>query len=98
MAILAYMTFVGMFIAWSMNSDSRNAYASFHIRQSIGLNVMFLAFAILVSGFNRWYITFPFWMINMVFWAFGFIGALQGKLAIIPIVGPYFQKWFKKIA
>ncbi len=98
MAITAYLTFVGTLIAWSVNSENHNKFSSFHIRQNIGLNALFILFAVLVSGFNRWYITFPFWMIFIVFWAFGFMGALQGKLSVIPFLGSYFQKWFGKIA
>src|SRR5699024_2392129 len=97
-AILSYFTFVGMLITWSINQEEKNTFASFHIRQNIGLNALFFCFAVLISGFNTWFITLPFWLIFIMFWAFGFIGALQGKLSYIPIVGSYFQKWFKKIA
>ncbi len=98
MAIVAYLTFVGTLIAWSMNTEAKNEFASVHIRQAIGLDLLFLVFAILISGFDRWYVTFPFWLVFIVLWGFGFIGALQGKVAIVPFVGDFFQKWLKKIA
>jgi len=98
MAFVAYLTFVGTLIAWSMNTDARNKFASFHIRQALGLDLLWLLFAFLISGFDRWYISFPFWIILGVLWGFGFVGALQGKLSYIPFLGNYFQKWFKKLA
>lgn len=104
LAIVSYLTFLGTLIAWSLNMDKRNKFASFHIRQAIGLDLLFVIFGTLISGVNSeqeiplWYLTFPFWLICMVLWAFGFIGALQGKLSIIPFLGKQFQKWFKKFA
>lgn len=102
-AIMAYFTFVGTLIAWSLNSDNtggreKNGFASFHIRQNIGLNIVFFVLGILVTGANSLLVTVPFWVFFSVLWFFGFTGALNGKLAIIPIFGILFQKWFKKIA
>lgn len=113
-AILAYFTFVGTLIAWSINSDTtegrkKNPFASFHIRQCIGLNVVFIVLGVLISGVNGslidaemggsiMMVTIPFWVFFIVLWGFGFMGALNGQLAIIPLLGKYFQKWFKGIA
>ncbi len=106
-AITAYFTFVGTLIAWSMNSENRNPYASFHIRQALGLNILFILIGVLISGvsgiaaqkgFDIFLIIIPFWLVFILLWAFGFTGALQGKWALIPIIGSVFQKWFKKIA
>ncbi len=103
MAIIAYFTFVGTLIAWSMNADNtggrkKNAFASFHIRQNIGLNVVFFVLGILVTGANSMMVTVPFWVFFAVLWGFGFMGALSGQLAVIPLLGNSFQKWFNRIA
>ncbi len=103
MAITAYFTFVGTLIAWSMNADNtggrkKNAFASFHIRQNIGLNITFIVLGILVSGANSMMVTIPFWVFFAVLWGFGLMGALAGKLSVIPLLGTYFQKWFKGMA
>lgn len=103
MAVIAYFTFVGTLIAWSMNADNtggrkKNAFASFHIRQSIGLNVVFFVLGILVTGANSMMVTIPFWVFFAVLWGFGFTGALSGQLAVIPLLGSSFQKWFNRIA
>jgi len=98
LAILAYMTLIGTLVAWSLNSEKRNKFSSFHIRQAIGLDLLWILFAVLISGFDQWFLTLPFYIFCSVLWIFGFIGAVQGKLAYIPFFGNYFQKWFKKLA
>lgn len=103
MAIIAYFTFVGTLISWSMNSDNtggrkKNVFASFHIRQNIGLNVVFFVLGILVTGADSMMVTIPFWVFFAVLWGFGFMGALGGQLAVIPLLGNSFQKWFSRIA
>ena len=98
MAILAYILIIGTLIAWSMNSEKRNKFASFHIRQAIGLDVIFIIFGVLISGFDTWWITMPFYLFVTVLWGFGLAGAVQGKITYLPFFGDLFQKWLKKIA
>lgn len=98
MAILAYFMIVGTLIAWSMNTEKRNRFASFHIRQAIGLDILFILLGILVSGFDSWFITSPFYLFVMVLWGFGLAGAVQGKITYLPFFGNFFQKWLKNIA
>jgi hypothetical protein len=42
-AITSYILGIGVFIAMSMNSEDKNTFASFHIRQ--GLNYTYFHFA-----------------------------------------------------
>ncbi|MBB4117741.1 putative membrane protein [Mesonia hippocampi] len=96
-AIAAYLTFVGTIIAISMNSETKNTFASFHIRQAIGIHIVYFLVLALISGFDSWLITIPFWIFSFVLWAYGFTGALQNRKTIVPLLGEYFQKWFKTI-
>lgn len=98
LAILAYIMIVGTLIAWSINSEKKNKFASFHIRQALGLDIVFIVFGILISGFNSWLLTAPFYLFIMVLWGFGLAGAVQGKLTYLPFFGDFFQRWLKKIA
>lgn len=43
-AIISYILIVGVLIAMSINSDKKNKFASFHIRQSLGLSLTFVCF------------------------------------------------------
>ncbi len=36
-AIISYLTFIGTIIAFIMNQNKQNSFASFHIRQTVGL-------------------------------------------------------------
>lgn len=98
LAILAYVLIIGTLIAWSINSEKKNKFASFHIRQALGLDLLFIVFGVLVTGFDSWIVTTPFYLFVMVLWGFGLAGAVQGKITYLPFFGDLFQKWFKKIA
>ena len=96
-SIVAYITIVGTVAAMFMNTEPRREYASFHIRQALGLNLGFYMLAYFIGYFNSWTVTAAFYIFFMVLWLFGFSGALQGKTREIPIAGRYFQQWFKNI-
>jgi len=97
-AIVAYITIIGCVIAIFMNAESKNTFASFHIKQALGIHIIYFLLLALVSGFDSWLITFSIWLFVFVLWLYGFIGALHGRKTIVPLVGEYFQKWFDKLA
>jgi uncharacterized membrane protein len=96
-ATISYITSIGTIVAATMNSDAKSAFASFHIRQSLGIFVTFFGFGYIIGYFNSWMITSAFWVFIFVLWMYGFLGALDGKTRIVPIVGPLYQKLFKGI-
>ncbi|MBC9794728.1 hypothetical protein [Sinomicrobium weinanense] len=97
-AIVSYITIVGTLIALSMNSEPKNEFARFHIRQAFGLWVAFFALAFLVSFANSLYATFGFYIFFMILLLYGFTGALAGKKQTVPLLGKYFQQWFSFIS
>ncbi len=97
-AIVAYLTIIGAVIAIFMNSEPKNKFASFHIRQALGVHVLYFLLVALISGFDSWLISIAFWVFVFTLWIYGFLGALQGRKTIVPLVGEYFQKWFKNLA
>ena len=96
-AIISYLTIIGLVIAFSMNMETKNEYAKMHIRQSLGLNILFYSIAIFIGYFNSWMISGPFYVSFIVLWTFGFVNAIQREHRPIPLVGDYFQEWFKSI-
>lgn len=96
-ATISYITLIGTVIAIFMNQENKNQFASFHIRQALGVNLLWIILVPLVSGFNSWMISFSFWIFCFILWGYGFMGALQERRLLVPFVGPYFQKWFNKI-
>ncbi|MFC4097759.1 hypothetical protein [Euzebyella saccharophila] len=97
-AITAYFTIVGSLIAISMNAEPKNSFARFHIRQAFGLHLLFIAFGILSSNWGNIYSFFGLMLSYSILWFYGFFGALSEKKQSIPILGPYFQKWFTFIS
>ncbi|MRX39802.1 hypothetical protein GJU43_11000 [Flavobacterium sp. LC2016-23] len=96
-AITSYILIVGVLIAMSMNSENKNSFASFHIRQALGLSLAFISFGAIISNFDSFFITFPMWICISVLWSYGIFSAIQGQTRPIPLVGELFQKWFRSI-
>lgn len=96
-AITSYILIVGVLIAMSMNSENKNSFASFHIRQALGLSITFISLALIISPFDSFFITFPMWICVSVLWAYGIFSAIQGHTKPMPLVGEWYQKWFKTI-
>ncbi len=93
-AIVAYLTILGTIIAYFMNNDSKNLFASFHIRQALGINIAFYLLGALVTVFDSWPISIAFYVFILVLWIFGLITAIREEKKTVPILGPYFQQWF----
>jgi uncharacterized membrane protein len=96
-AIVAYITIVGTIIAYFMNNDSKHPLASFHIRQALGIHITFYLLGVIVSWFNSWLVSAPFYLFILVLWGYGILAAVQGERNEVPLLGKQFQKWFSTI-
>ncbi len=96
-AIVAYLTIVGTIIAYFMNNDTKNSFASFHIRQALGIHITYFLLGAFVSIFDSWMITFPFYIFIIVLWGYGLMTAIQGEQKEVPFLGNQFQKWFSTV-
>lgn len=96
-AVIAYILLIGSLIALSINSEEKNKFASFHIRQGLGLTITFVAIGLIISNFNSQHITVPFWIFISILWSFGIISAIKGEIKEIPLVGRFYQKFFKNL-
>ena len=96
-AIVSYLTIIGTVIAFIMNQKKQNSFASFHIRQSIGIGLLsfVISFITRFTYFN--WIDNLMWLGVFAFWVIGLIGAAQGEERKIPLLGDQFQEWFKNI-
>ncbi len=98
-AIVAYFTIIGTVIAIFMNSDeNKSDFASFHIRQALGIFLSFFLLGYFVGYANSWTATSAFFYIfYFILWIFGFSAAIEGKKRAIPIAGHFFQSIFKNL-
>ncbi len=96
-AITSYILIVGVMIAISMNSETKNPFASFHIRQALGLTVTFLSLGLMVSNFDSLMISATMWIFVSVLWTYGIFTAIRGEMKPLPLLGKIFQKAFRFI-
>lgn len=97
MAFISYIYLIGLLIAYLNNNKKKSEYVSFHIRQSLGLWLSFFLLGYLVGSFDSWMITISFWVGFAVLIFYGIYTALSGKTIPIPLVGKFYQKYFKSI-
>lgn len=98
-AITSYILIIGVFIAMSMNSgEEKNSFASFHIRQSLGLSITFISLGLIISNFDSPMISISMWIFLSVLWTYGIFTAINGETKPLPLLGNYFQKWLSNIS
>jgi uncharacterized membrane protein len=97
-AITSYILGIGVFIAMSMNSEDKNTFASFHIRQGLGLTLTFISLGLIISHFDSLMISAPMWVFVFILWSYGMLTALKGETKPVPLLGTLFQKWFVNIS
>lgn len=97
-AIISYITIVGLIIAFIMNNDKKNSFASFHIRQVLGLGLTGLALGVLnVVPILGWIVSILGSLLLIVLWVIGLVGAINGEEKLVPILGDKYQEWLKNI-
>jgi uncharacterized membrane protein len=90
-AIVAHITWIGWLIALIVNSSQKDEITSFYIRQLLGIYLFTLVISIIPV------LNIIGWIIGIIFWILSLIGAVNGEMKETPIVGKYFQDWFKGI-
>ncbi|MHC5201537.1 DUF4870 domain-containing protein [Myroides sp. LJL119] len=94
-AIISYLTIIGLVVAYILNKKNPTQLGSFHIRQSIGFTIVgFLltfvgfvpAIGMILSGIAN--------LIILVAFIYCLIAAFKQQEKELPIVGGMFQKWF----
>ncbi|MCF6297356.1 MAG: hypothetical protein L3J08_05140 [Flavobacteriaceae bacterium] len=96
-AIISYITAIGTIIAFVMNQNKQNQFASFHIRQALGIFLLFFANNLIGNYGGIWFISR---IINLgIFFLLimGLLSAIKEEEKKIPIFGNMFQDWFKNI-
>jgi len=97
-AITSYILGIGVFIAMSMNAENKNPFATFHIRQGLGLTLTFISLGLIISNFDSLLISFPMRIFISILWSYGIFTAIKGETKPMPLLGTYFQKWLSNIS
>ena len=89
-AVIAHLTWIGWFISLIVNlTDKKTPLTSFYLRQMLGVALVFTL---------GWYVPLINWIICLaatLAWVYSLVGALQKRELLLPVVGEYFQEWFK---
>jgi uncharacterized membrane protein len=98
-AIISYITFIGLIIAFVMNSDKKHEFAKFHIRQSLGIALTCIALYIVLAliPFIGWLLMPIVSIGGLVLWVLGLLNAINGKQDGVPFFGKYYADIFKNL-
>lgn len=95
-AIISHLFVIGWIIALVINMNNKEEYASYYIRQNLGIIIMALALRILtVIPYLGAALAIIGGVILFIFWLISFVWSLQGEMKPIPLLGEQFQSWFK---
>ena len=101
MAIISYVTIIGLIIAFVSNNSKPNEFTSFHIRQSLGIFALWIIISFGLSILSSLiYIPWLSTIVHaglIVLLILGIIAAAQGEKKPVPLVGDFFQDIFKNI-
>jgi uncharacterized membrane protein len=96
-AIISYIVIVGPLISMSINADDKNPYASFHIRQGLGLTITFISLGVIIANFDSIQIASALWIFISILMFYGIFSAASGSIKPLPLLGGLFQKFFKNL-
>ncbi len=97
-ALISYLTLIGLVIAFVMNNDKKHEFAKFHIRQSLGLFLTAIVFSFInIIPFLGWMLWFFGIFVLLFMWIKGLLAAVNGREEKIPFLGNYYTEWFKNI-
>ena len=92
-ALVAYITFIGMFIAYTINRDKKDAFVTAHVKNMCGL-----VFGLLIANTTQAYINTVLgdviWWVAFCLWIYSILTVLNNKMPNIPFLSEKFQQWF----
>ena len=94
-AIIAYITFIGMLIAYFMNREDKHEFATWHIKNMFGLVLWLIIAQVSHKYVNEW-LGDILWFTSFIAWLFCLIMAIANanKKKGIPFLSEKFQTWF----
>jgi hypothetical protein len=97
-AIVSHIFFIGWVIALVINMNQKEEYASYYIRQNLGLMIVGFALSVLhVIPILGWIVAWVGYVLLFVFWLMSLIWSITDVMKPVPVVGVMFQDWFKSL-
>lgn len=96
--IVAYLTVIGLLIAFVMNQEKKDAFGTYHIRQALGITVSGIALSfIAIIPILGWIVAILGSLLLFVMWIMGLINAINGNMKPVPVFGEKFIEWFQGV-
>ena len=95
-AIISYIPVLGWLVAFVayMTNDQKSSLAGFHVRQALGIQMLFWGGSSILGFFGLSLFLSIFSLICLAFWILGLLGALKDEEKPVIFIGEYFQEWF----
>jgi len=90
-AIIAHLTIVGWVIALLMNNTNKNEFASFYLRQVLGIMLL----AVVLSWIPILNVLAG--LVLLIMWIMSLVSAINGEMKPVFLLGDRFQEWFKSL-
>lgn len=95
-AILAYLSFIGLIIAYILNMEEKDKFVTYHIKNMFGLVIILFITTTFFQGNDFLQFIGQFsWTVCFFLWVYSLIMAVIGEEKGIPVLTDLFQKWFK---
>ncbi len=100
-AIISYLTIIGLLIAYKMNATKKSSFASYHIRQSLGITTVIIAviFFIKMTIMHEFIliIALSVFFMSLFFSILGINNAMNFERKPIPFIGIQANQFFKPL-
>lgn len=97
-AIISYITVIGLIIAFVLNNEKKNRFASYHIRQSLGIALTGLLLSLInIIPILGWIVSIVGGVILFIMLIQGLLAALNGQEKPVFLLGEKYQEWLASI-
>ncbi|SEA34816.1 DUF4870 domain-containing protein [Psychroflexus halocasei] len=97
-AIISYITLIGLIIAFVMNNDKKADFSTYHIKQALGIGLTGLALGVVgMIPILGWIASFLGTIALIYLWIMGLVNAVNAKKKPVPWLGKKYEEWFKNI-
>ena len=97
-AIVAYLTVIGLVVALVLNNEKKDLFAKYHIRQSLGLVLTSIALSLInVIPILGWIVSMVGAFVLLYMWVMGLLNAINGREKPVPILGENYEEWLKSV-
>lgn len=96
-ALIAYFGIIGVIIAAAINSEKKDTYISFHLRQAAFITSLILCLNFMNLQHDNATFRIIIWTVSLSLKCIGIYSVTQYKMISIPVIGNLAQKIFKSL-